>query len=1160
MEKTISFGNNSAQWPKLEVKGSLVDFKNERYYKIANVDRMRPFFISLVSDSNHWMFLSSNGGLTAGRKDSDHALFPYYTDDKITEGFETTGVKTIIRVHGQDKIRVWRPFSDRMKGIYSIRRNLLKNALGNKIVFEEINEELQLTLRYQWATSNLYGFVKTTELINLGEEDQRVEILDGLTNVLPSGLGSDMQNARSNLVDAYKKAELEKPSNLGVFALSAIIVDRAEPSEALRANSVWTDRMDVQQVLLSARQMEGYAFGEALKEEREVRGEKGAYLIHFETALGAGATDQWKIVANVNQSSSGIIGLTESLRDPEGLAKAVEADVQLGSEQLTKIVAYSDGLQKTQDEIFNLRHYANTLFNLMRGGIFDDAYWIEKKDFLNYLSKANAELYARKKQVLDILPERFQLEYIKTLAQGDELTPFKRLTYEYLPLMFSRRHGDPSRPWNKFSINTRSEIDGSRVLDYQGNWRDIFQNWEALALSYPEFNENMIFKFLNATTFEGYNPYRVTKDGFDWEVIEPHDPWSYIGYWGDHQVIYLLKFLELSEKYYPGKIEELFGRDWFVYANVPYRIKPYKEVRQDPKDTITFDEEEDLRIREKRKELGADGALLYDQQGDLVQVGFAEKIMAMVLSKLSNFIPDAGIWLNTQRPEWNDANNALVGNGVSMVTLYYLHRFLKFFKALTARLSAKEVVLSEELVDFFSGLEEVFQNYKPEVEKGFSKALRAQMMDALGETAGNYRNNIYADGFSGRKISLSLDRIQAFFALAQEYLQHSIRSNKRTDGLYQAYNTISIEEDAVAVGHLDLMLEGQVAVLSADHLTTSEAVNLLEALRNSALYRPDQNSYILYPDKDLGLFTQKNTVEPAEVEKIGLLKELQALNRTDLLEKDVLGNFHFRPSFRNAAILNAAMAQLPKEFQNLVQSDGNQVLALYERVFNHKSFTGRSGTFFAYEGLGSIYWHMVSKLLLAVQENFFKALATAAQLEGEQSLEDIDRLKKAYYEIRDGIGAHKEPSLYGAFPIDPYSHTPAHKGAQQPGMTGQVKEDLICRWGELGLLVEEGSIRFDPALLMKEEFLSEETEFFYVNQQHLMREIGLKSGELAYSFCQVPIVYIIGARPEIEVETRGGNKKQIDGLSLDFETSQAIFQRSEEVTSLRVTLPSNQKV
>ena len=63
-------------------RGKLED---EIFFKISNSDALRPFFMSIVSDSNHWMFISSNGGLTAGRKDSENALFPYYTDDKITE-------------------------------------------------------------------------------------------------------------------------------------------------------------------------------------------------------------------------------------------------------------------------------------------------------------------------------------------------------------------------------------------------------------------------------------------------------------------------------------------------------------------------------------------------------------------------------------------------------------------------------------------------------------------------------------------------------------------------------------------------------------------------------------------------------------------------------------------------------------------------------------------------------------------------------------------------------------------------------------------------------------------------------------------------------------------------------------------------------------------
>lgn len=75
-----------------------VEINGETFYKISDVDAMRPFFMSIVSDSNHWMFVSSNGGISAGRKNSNYALFPYYTDDKITESSEITGSKTIIRI------------------------------------------------------------------------------------------------------------------------------------------------------------------------------------------------------------------------------------------------------------------------------------------------------------------------------------------------------------------------------------------------------------------------------------------------------------------------------------------------------------------------------------------------------------------------------------------------------------------------------------------------------------------------------------------------------------------------------------------------------------------------------------------------------------------------------------------------------------------------------------------------------------------------------------------------------------------------------------------------------------------------------------------------------------------------------------------------------
>ena len=199
--------------------------------------------MSIVSHSDHWMFIASNGGLSAGRKNSDFALFPYYTDDKITEAAETTGSKTVVLVDAGERRMLWQPFSDQNKGVYRLERNLYKNAYGNKVLFEEVNHDLGLTFQYQWAASEKYGFVRHAKLTSTGSSSVKVSVLDGIQNILPYGVPEGLQRGSSNLVDAYKKCELEE-GNLGLYALSAIISDKAEPSEALKANVVWSIGLD----------------------------------------------------------------------------------------------------------------------------------------------------------------------------------------------------------------------------------------------------------------------------------------------------------------------------------------------------------------------------------------------------------------------------------------------------------------------------------------------------------------------------------------------------------------------------------------------------------------------------------------------------------------------------------------------------------------------------------------------------------------------------------------------------------------------------------------------------------------------------------------------------------------------------------------------------
>ena len=139
-QKRIHIGKQLRHSTINEVAGQYVDLDGEVFYQISNYDQMKDFFISVVSDSNHWLFISTRGGLSAGRINPDNALFPYYSDDKISDGSPYTGSRTIALVSSEGKTSLWEPFSEQCAGIYNITRNLYKNVIGDKLIFEEKSE------------------------------------------------------------------------------------------------------------------------------------------------------------------------------------------------------------------------------------------------------------------------------------------------------------------------------------------------------------------------------------------------------------------------------------------------------------------------------------------------------------------------------------------------------------------------------------------------------------------------------------------------------------------------------------------------------------------------------------------------------------------------------------------------------------------------------------------------------------------------------------------------------------------------------------------------------------------------------------------------------------------------------------------------------------
>jgi hypothetical protein len=421
-------------------------------------------------------------------------------------------------------------------------------------------------------------------------------------------------------------------------------------------------------------------------------------------------------------------------------------------------------------------------------------------------------------------------------------------------------------------------------------------------------------------------------------------------------------------------------------------------------------------------------------------------------------------------------------------------------------------------------------------------------MDELGVAGSIYREKVYK-GFSEKQTDISVKSLEQFFNNILNCTDHTIRSNKRKDNLFHSYNLIQkMENGDIGVRHLYEMLEGQVAVLSAGMLDAEEVLEVLEAMPKSALYRKDQESYILYPDRQLPRFDEKNHISEEQISSSALLQNM--VNNSDhrIVEKDTSGHYHFNGNFHNQHDVQKVLGAIRNdEYAVNLKAEQKIILDIFEKVFDHQTFTGRSGTFFGYEGLGSIYWHMVSKLLLAAQENCIVAI------ENKSDLSMINQLIAHYYAIRKGIGFNKTPDEYGAFPTDPYSHTPGNKGAKQPGMTGQVKEDILARIGELGVFVRSGHIVFNPRLLMPSEFIAEATMFFYRDVNGADQQIELPANSMAFTYCQIPVIYSKGDVAKITLVLSDGKLIDYNELKIDANWSTEIFNRSGKIVAIKIS-------
>ncbi len=138
----------------------------------------------------------------------------------------------------------------------------------------------------------------------------------------------------SNLGDAYKKNELLTQSQLGLYYLSSIPTDRAEPSEGLRATVAWQTGLDRPTILLSDRQINAFRTGDRLTQEVDVRAARGCYFVTKQLQLNDDQTVCWDITADVALDQTDVINLDKRIFESPSIVGQLRKDVQQCQDRL----------------------------------------------------------------------------------------------------------------------------------------------------------------------------------------------------------------------------------------------------------------------------------------------------------------------------------------------------------------------------------------------------------------------------------------------------------------------------------------------------------------------------------------------------------------------------------------------------------------------------------------------------------------------------------------------------------------------------------------------------------------------------------------------------------------------------------------------------------
>ncbi len=829
-----------------------------------------------------WTFYVNRGQAISsfGVKDKDHAILEFLPANKAWQLVSSQGFRTFIKITSQNKNLFYEPFHNGFSNLgYNLTNKMLISPAG--LALEETNLSLGLKIKVEYfnvPSDNYAGLVRVVKIENTGNKDRSIELVDGLPQIVPFGTNNFFLKKMSRTIEGWMGVENLK-NNAPFYRLKVDPTDRPEVVHIKEGNFYLEFSFEGKNAKLAKPLVDpGHLFGEITDfslPANFVRNNKFSFPVNPEVKSKTPCAFSFLSFKLNKKSQKTIYSVTGYMRD-----------IQTLNSSISRITSLAYLAEKQQD---NKR-------------IIDE---LMQDAFTSSGSKA-FDLYT-------------QQTYLDNLMRGGYPLAFKSGKTFYL---YSRKHGDPERDYNKFQIAPTYFSQGN------GNYRDLNQNRRSDSWFNPDIKEENIISLFNLIQLDGFNPLVVKGASFilkekenlksklnnifskeDNEKIlsflsKPFSPGELIlfiedkkirlnssydellelviasslknneaehgeGFWTDHWH-YNLDLLSSYLRIYPEKLESiLFTERHFTFFDNSEIVKPRSEkyVLYNGKPRQLHSVACDNLKREMLHKRHEFPHLVRAQSGhgSIYQTTLINKLLCLLANKFASLDPSGvGIEMESDKPNWFDALNGLPALfGSSLCETFELKRLALFIKGALRACEIDKLNITEEIYSFLNKLNRLTSDSLNNISDDYA------WWDECHSLKENYRE-LTKMGVNGNEPQIQSSEITGFIDTFLKKIDLGIsKSSDKENKVYCSYFINEVTEYNVTGDHfikplkfkqirLPIFLEAQVHALRLTNNQTDASL-IYQNTKKSSLF-----------DKKLKMYKVTSSLEsmPEEIGRV----------------------------------------------------------------------------------------------------------------------------------------------------------------------------------------------------------------------------------------------------------------------------------------------------